>query len=153
MVTSSKCTDLGEALLRNRQVNDRRQAVPLPCNDIGKIDTDNTSGRSYVQTGVNIDQIIEQTGAPLMPIPEEWLPAARHQGVAWHIIYGELPEIDKIKCEVTPYQISTWSAQGQKSSYEASMIINKALRHPPGRHEYRLNVRKNGWASVADVVH
>ena len=88
-----------------------------------------------------------------MPIPKEWLPAARDRGVAWHIIYGALPEIKKVTCAVTPYNIDTWCKRGQRCSYEASLLLNKALRHPPGRHEYVLNVRKNGWASVADVVY
>ena len=69
VVTSSKCDDLGKAIMYARQADDRRKGVKLACqnpDEIVKIDFgDGGWGLAYTKTGVTYDKIHKSLGDPI----------------------------------------------------------------------------------------
>ena len=155
--TSSKCDDLGRAVMSARQANDSRQAVKLACHEpdrIVKIHFDREGrGQAYTQTGATYDQVVARLAdagiSPIFPIRDEWLPEG---GVAWLIIDGD-PVRDNLndKYPVHPFLYDSWSPENQTFWKQASFELNRALRHPPHKPP-KFREQENGWASTLDCL-
>ena len=157
--TSSNCDDLGRAVMSYRQALDQRQPMKLACFDsdrIRKIDFDNEGeGNAYTDSGETYGRILERLAEaeidPAVPITEDWLPTGAG---AWLFIDGNKKKDhprNRYNCQ--PFLYEDWSPKDQLCWREASMELNKALRHPStDPPSLCLPLDENGWASTLDCI-
>ena len=155
--TSSNCDDLGRAVMSYRQALDQRRPMRLACFDsdrIRKIDIDNEGkGTAYTANGESYEHTLKRLADaeidPVVPISDEWLPPGAG---AWLLIDGN-PEKDHpgnvYDCQ--PFWYDHWSNSEQWYWRQASMELNRALRHPPKSPSSPcLLLHENGWANTLD---
>ena len=155
--TSSNCDDLGRAVMSYRQSLDQRRPMSLACyasDRMRKIDSDNEGkGTAYTATGEPYERIrkelVDAKIDPIAPVSDAWLPEGAG---AWLIIDGNPetdPPINNYNCE--PFWYEYWSDQHKYYWRQASMELNKALRHPPmSSTSPCLALYENGWASTLE---
>ena len=133
--------------------------MKLACFDsdrIRKIDFDNEgNGTAYTTSGEAYERILKRLADaevdPIVPISDEWLPEGAG---AWPLIDGN-PEKDhpdnNYNCQ--PFWYENWSNNDQLCWRQASMELNKALRHPSKDPSYLcLPLHENGWANTLDCI-